>query len=118
MTEEYKNKLEEAGIGVETALARFMGNEALFFKFLNKFPEDVCYQQIIANIQCNNTEEAFKAAHALKGVAGNLSLDRLYQVTVPIVEALRAGNMEEAKKYVEDLQEAYQLVTDTINESI
>lgn len=115
MKEEYKNKLIEAGVGVDVALARFMGNEELFFKFLNRFPEDACYQRIIANIQCNNTEEAFKAAHTLKGVAGNLSLDRIYQVTVPMVEALRADNLEEAKKYVKDLQEAYQLVADTIN---
>ncbi len=85
----FKTALEEMGMNVDTTINRFMGNEALYLKFLNKFQAD----QSVANIQKyiaeQNTEEAFKSAHTLKGVAANLGLDPIAQYASDIVEIFR-----------------------------
>lgn len=35
--------------------------------------------------------KAFQCAHTLKGIAGKLSMDKLYECTILLVEALRGG---------------------------
>ena len=52
-------------------------------------------------LEAKDLKEAFEAAHALKGVAGNLALDPLYDAVCEIVEPLRAG---EDKDYTEGYQ--------------
>ena len=81
----FKAELEEMGMDVDTTVNRFMGNEGLYLKFLNKFQND----QSVAD---QNAEEAFKSAHTLKGVAANLGLDPIAQHASDIVELLRGKN--------------------------
>ena len=40
MNEEIKKKLEQAGTDIASGTERFMGNEALYWKFILKFPDD------------------------------------------------------------------------------
>ena len=54
-------------------------NDALIEKFLIKFLADESYTNIFKNLEAQNLEEAFRAAHTLKGVCQNLGLDRLYK---------------------------------------
>ncbi len=42
------------------------------------------------NIEANDLGSAFEAAHALKGITGNLALTPLYEPIVEITELLRA----------------------------
>ncbi len=89
MDANFKAALEEMGMDVNNTVKRFMGNETLYLKFLNKFQAD----QSVANIQQyiaeQNAEEAFKSAHTLKGVAANLGLDPIAQHASDIVELFR-----------------------------
>lgn len=89
MDANFKAALEEMGMDVNNTVKRFMGNETLYLKFLNKFQAD----QSVANIQQyiaeQNAEEAFKSAHTLKGVAANLGLDPIAQRASDIVELFR-----------------------------
>lgn len=89
MDANFKAALEGMGMNVNSTVNRFMGNEALYLKFLNKFQTD----QSVANIQKyiaeQNTEEAFKSAHTLKGVAANLGLDPIARCASDIVEIFR-----------------------------
>lgn len=107
MKEDLKKLLQDAGIEVDEALRRFLGNEALYIKFLLKFPKDKSYMNLISAIEDNNLEEAFKSAHTLKGVAGNLSLNNLYNLLIPYVEILREGDLEAAKTKLAELEKAY-----------
>ena len=85
----FKAELEEMGMDVNTTVNRFMGNEALYLKFLYKFQADQSVANIQQHIADQNAEEAFKSAHTLKGVAANLGLNPIAQHASDIVELLR-----------------------------
>ena len=53
-------------------------------------------------------EEAFRAAHTLKGVTQNLSFTKLYHSSHAITEALRAKDYDLAKERVTQVEADYQ----------
>jgi len=70
-------------INVPEALSRLGGNERLFNKLLVEFVRQntgVC-QELRARVVSGNFREAHSIAHALKGVAGNLSANQLFDTT-------------------------------------
>ena len=89
MDAHFKTALEEMGMDVDNTVKRFMGNETLYLKFLNKFQADQSVASIQQYITEQNAEEAFKSAHTLKGVAANLGLDPIAQHASDIVELFR-----------------------------
>ena len=111
MDQTKKHQLESAGVDVDQALNRFMGNEALMLKFLLRFPSDENFSRLRQAIAHGDATTAFKAAHTLKGVTGNLSLTELYARLVPLVEDLRGGNLAAAAVRMPDLEAQYGLVT-------
>lgn len=116
-----KQKLAENNVDVEGALARFMGNEALFSKFLNKFRSDMSYANLITNLEEGNFEEAFKCAHTLKGVSANLGLNLIAGPTSELTELLRgkaASEVDTARVEEEKqkLKEAYKTLLELIGD--
>lgn len=89
MDEKFRQQLEEGGADVEATLKRFMGNDAIYLKFLGKFPNDPNYASLGENMESGNFEEAYKCAHALKGVVGNLGLTPIFDNVSVLVEELR-----------------------------
>lgn len=89
MDANFKAALEEMGMDVDNTVKRFMGNESLYLKFLNKYQADQSVASIRQSIAEQNAEEAFKSAHTLKGVAANLGLDPIAQYASDIVELFR-----------------------------
>lgn len=89
MDEKFRRQLEESGADVEATLKRFMGNDAIYLKFLGKFPNDPNYANLGENMEAGNFEEAYKCAHALKGVVGNLGLTPIFDNVSVLVEELR-----------------------------
>lgn len=89
MDEKLKCQLEENGADVAGTLRRFMGNEAIYRKFLGKFCADPNYEDLVRNLEQKNYEEAFKCAHTLKGVAANLGLNPLCRAVSDLTEELR-----------------------------
>lgn len=114
MDETLKSALKESGVNLETALERFLGNEALLERFLRKFLEDKSFGEIITAMELNHSEDAFKAAHTLKGVAGNLSIDSVYHAVIPIVEALRNNDLNTARELLPELEKSYHAVIDVL----
>lgn len=111
-----KDYLKAAGVDYEGALSRFMGNESLLTRFLKKFLDDPNFLNLQSALDSNNVEEAFRAAHTLKGVAGNLSLSALYDQAVNISELLRNGDLEGAKAVMPAVQEAYRKITEALKD--
>ncbi len=95
MDDKFRKQLEEGGADVETTLKRFMGNDAIYQKFLGKFPADPNYANLGTNIEAGAFEEAYKCAHALKGVVGNLGLTPIYEKVSELVEEMRNKTSEE-----------------------
>lgn len=89
MDANFKATLEEMGMDVDNTVKRFMGNETLYLKFLNKYQADQSVASIQQSIAEQNAEGAFKSAHTLKGVAANLGLDPIAQYASDIVELFR-----------------------------
>lgn len=108
MTEEMKRELEQAGIRTEQALERFMGNEMLLERFLKKFLDDPNYGKLMKAMEEGDPKSAFKAAHTLKGVAGNLSMEPLMDAAGRITEALRKDRWEEAEALKPRIRAVYE----------
>lgn len=82
--------LKEYGANVDEGLGRCMGNEALYLKLVNTIPSEKNFETLKKSLDNNDLESAFDAAHALKGITGNLALTPLYDPIVEITELLRA----------------------------
>lgn len=66
------------------------GNEALYLKLVATIPGEANFGKLKDSIAAKDLKAAFLAAHALKGVLGNLSLTPLYMKVVDITELLRS----------------------------
>ena len=82
-------KLNAFGANTAEGLARCFGNEALFLKLVATIPGEGNFDKLKDSIAAKDLKAAFEAAHALKGVLGNLSLTPLYTPVVEITELLR-----------------------------
>lgn len=100
------DSLRAAGNDVDGAIARFMGNQDMYVKFLGKLANDDSFDKLNAALASGDTKEGFAASHTLKGVLGNLGLTKLLDLNTPIVESLRAGNMP-AQQDVDAFSAAY-----------
>ena len=94
MKDTARTVLTEAGINVDTALKRFLDDEEMYFEFLNSFVEDTLMSRLKQAVQNGSVDDAFEAAHALKGLCANLSIDSMSKMIVPMVEILRDRSME------------------------
>lgn len=81
--------LEDYGVNYDLTMERFMGNEALYVKILCKLGGDDNASKLNDAVNAGDKEEAFNAAHALKGVAANLGLVPLIDAVQEILEPLR-----------------------------
>lgn len=71
-------------------------------KFVLRILNDSSYDLLCTSMKERNMPEAFRAAHTIKGICQNLSLDRLFKSSNCLAELLR--NREE---YGEDLEPAF-----------
>lgn len=116
MTQERKQALLEAGIAVEDALERCMGNEMLLERLLDKFTEDKTYAELLQAMTEKKQDQAVHAAHTLKGVCGNLSMERLYHLLEKQVEVLRQNDWDSAEDLMPAITQAYQALVLVTNE--
>ena len=116
MDDTIKKQLTEAGVDLDKTMERFMNNEALYLKFLKRFPEDPNYAQLKEHISTGDYEEAFRDAHTLKGVAGNLGLGPFYTVVSALTEELRSRKYDRLDEFVQDAEENYELLTQIIRQ--
>ena len=68
---------------------RRLPSMALIERFVAKFLSDDSYVQLCRAMEAGQREEAFRAAHTLKGVCANLGFDRLQASASQLTEALR-----------------------------
>jgi len=114
-----KELLEGLGVDLDTTMARFLDNEELYFKFLKQFPDDETFGQLKDSLAAENADEAFRAAHTLKGVAGNLGLTHVFEAASDITEALRHEenrDMAKALSFSTDLGKAYDEVVNVVKQ--
>lgn len=110
MTEERKAILEAGGLNVDEAMQRFMNSEQLWIKFLKKFKADTSYEKLVKAIEEKNWKDAFEAAHTLKGITGNLAMDRFHELVSKQTDYLRRENadVEKAAAMMPEIKEMYE----------
>lgn len=83
-------------------------SERLIQKFVLKFVDDGSYQLLQESMASQNYEEAFRAAHTIKGVCQNLAFTRLLESSSQLSEALRHGYTPQADGLAEQVSRDYQ----------
>ena len=83
-------------------------------KFALKFLADTSFDTLKTALAAGNGEEAFRAAHTMKGVTQDLSFDRLYRSSHEITEALRGGISQEAETMLPQVEADYMATRDAI----
>lgn len=83
-------KLNNFGADTAEGLQRCYGNETLYFKLINMLLAEGSFDKLKDAAETNDLNAGFEAAHALKGVLGNLSLTPMYDKIYEITELMRA----------------------------
>ena len=88
-------------------------------KFIGKFLEDGSFLLLCSSMEAGNREEAFRAAHTLKGICQNLGFDRLQESTSRLTELLRPAAEQipaGAAELLEAVREDYGVTAEAIRE--
>ncbi len=83
-------KLNEFGVDTKEGLTRCMNNQKFYFRMISMGLSNDSFEKLGKALEENNLDEAFEAAHALKGVLGNLALTPIYTPLSEMTEMLRA----------------------------
>ena len=91
-------------------------SERLVQKFVLKFLDDGSYDLRCRALEEGNREEAFRAAHTIKGVCSNLAFTQLLQFSSQLTELLRedGGDSEQVQALFGQVRESYQRTAQAI----
>lgn len=107
-------KLFKAGINFNDGVERLNNDKEMYGQLLHRFLEDTHYEQFCRAMEKGDVKEAFRCAHALKGITGNLSMVKLHEDLVPLVEELRAGRIEGTEDMQEKVAKSYKDVIEVL----
>lgn len=82
--------LNEYGANTDEGLGRCFNNADFYLKLVSTIPAEPSFDNLKNAIDRDDLDSAFEAAHALKGVLGNLSLTPILTPIQEITELLRA----------------------------
>lgn len=99
----------------QDAINRMM-MESMLRKFLAKFPSDPSYANLEQALADGSREEAFRAAHTIKGLCLNLGFGKLYTSSNALTEALRNEMPANAAELFEAVKADYALTLDAVNQ--
>lgn len=91
-----------------------LGSERLVQKFVLKFPDDGSYKLLLLSMEQEKVEDAFRAAHTIKGMCQNLGFSRLLASVSALTEALRAKNLAEGRGLLGAVEKDYMLTVEVI----
>lgn len=86
-----------------------ISKDEIIKKFVIKFLSEPSYDNLCSALESESYEEAFRAAHSLKGVCANLGFKRLEASASELTELLRHSNEEPVDK--EKCKEVFERVS-------
>ena len=104
---------EKIGGDYADTMSRLMTEERVL-RFVRKFPADGSFNALKDALARKSQEEAFRAAHTLKGVAQNLGFNALYEKASAVTEVLRGGSLE-VTALMPGLESIYRLTVESIS---
>ena len=103
------------GSDYEDVIKRF-GSEALVRKFVLKFTDDPSFGDLKEALHDGRTNDAFRAAHTLKGICINLGFSALYRPTADLTEILRGGTLDGSEELFDAVSAEYTGLISAISE--
>ena len=115
-----KKYLEDLGVDFAVTIPRFLDREDFYLRMLGKFMEEPYIEDIEKGLESEDYEAAFRACHSLKGVSVNLGLDRLYEKTLPLTEALRQApyNRERILAHFAQVKQSFDINIEGIKKAL
>ena len=107
---------QQLGGNLENAKTR-LPSDSLIKRFIIKFLDDSSYSELCDALQKGQRDEAFRAAHTLKGVCANLGFDQLENSASALTELLRPkdiGIPEEAVSMMNEVKRDYEITVGAI----
>lgn len=101
---ELRELKEIIDIDVDGSLARFGNMESFYIKFLKKFVDDKSFENLKVALESRDIERVGELAHTLKGVAGNLGLNRIYEYSIELMRLSKENELEEIELKVKELE--------------
>lgn len=106
------------GGNYEEVAGRFRSDERIL-KFMGLFLKDESFSTLCKALEQNNLEEAFRAAHTLKGVSSNLGFTRLYNSSHELTELLRPKTpAPEIPALFAQVQKDYEITAEAIRSAL
>ena len=113
-----KEFYEKLGGNYEEVVKRLMKEERVV-KYLNKFLDNTDLDNLDNFLEEKNYPEAFRTVHSIKGVALNLNLDPLAEVSSVLCEELRNGEPQvDISNMLVDVKEKYKETKELIEEFV
>ena len=89
-------------------------SERLIQKFVLKFLDDKNFDVLCRSLEEGAQEEAFRAAHTMKGMCQNLSFTKLGNSSSQMAEILRSGDVAGALEMLPQVREDYARTAEAI----
>ena len=102
------------GIMVDEALERFMGNEAMLERYLQKFLSEKSYAMLRDSLASNDWEAAGRAAHTLKSICGTIGCEAMQELVILQERHIRAGEWKEAVGMMPEISNSYENICGVI----
>ncbi len=109
LTNEIRSELAEVGLDCTEMIEKFMDSEEMFLKYFKKFfgAADSVVEELSAAVAANDLTAIENRAHALKGLSGNIGLNKVFYPAKKIVDDVRGGRYDSFSADLEKLQSAY-----------
>lgn len=117
MDAELLQSLARCETDVDGALRRLAGNEDIYLSCLDCFLQDQTISELNTAINAKMWDEAFTAAHAMKGMAGNMGFVPLFHATGELVVLIRAGRLREVGEANVKVNHCYNAITSAIRQN-
>ncbi len=96
------------GLQIKEGLTRLRGNQKAYMKILKSFQNSVpgSVDKIIAGLKAEDCDTVASLAHGLKGSAGNVGANQIYNITKQMEKYCKEQNITEACKLEGELKNA------------
>lgn len=108
--------VKEDYINIQDALNRLGGNTALYKTLLERFVSENLITKIDEALNSGDMREVSHAAHTVKGVAANLSLTKLRDISAQLEQGVAGGS--DISATLDEFRVIYDATNQVISETI
>ncbi len=107
--------LRRFGANVEDGLNTCVNNEEFYLKMVRKAVADASFDRLEKAVEGKDLDEAFEAAHALKGALGNLAITPILEPVVEMTEHLRGREDMDYGPYLKTILDKKKELEEIVN---